>query len=237
MSVGLLLEALLLEPVLTIFRHILSFWQGHTPTLGLSLVAFSLTINVLLAPIYGEMEQYEAAQSKRHAKIHREVERIRKHFRGRERHFYVRTIYRHYNYSPALAVVGSGSLLLQVVVFYTAYRFLRDQPGFAEAAFGSIPSLGAPDGLLWGFNLLPLLMTAANIASAYLRSSERRQRLQATALAAAFLVLLYSSPSAMLVYWTTNNFVSLFRSLWRRTGQHVWPDAWRARFAQLAHLD
>jgi membrane protein insertase Oxa1/YidC/SpoIIIJ len=235
-SVGLLLETLLLEPVLAIFRHILSFWQGHTPTLGLSLVAFSLTINLLLAPIYGEMERHEAAQSERRAKIHREVERMRKHFRGRERHFYVRTIYRHYNYSPALAVVGSGSLLLQILVFFTAYRFLRDQPGFA-VSFGSIPSLAAPDGLLWGINLLPLLMTAANIASAFLHSNERRQRLQATALAVLFLVLLYSSPSAMLVYWTTNNLVSLFRNLGRRTGQHLWPSTWRARFARLAELD
>jgi membrane protein insertase Oxa1/YidC/SpoIIIJ len=235
--VGLLLETLLLEPVLTIFRHIFSFWKGHTPSLGLALIAFSLSINFLLAPIYGEMERSEAAQSERRAKLHREVERMRKHFRGRERYFYIQTIYRHYNYSPALAIVGSGSLLLQILVFFTAYRYLRDQPQFAGVAFGSISSLGEPDGLLWGFNLLPLLMTAANIAAAFLRSNERRQRLQATALAVVFLGLLYSSPSALLVYWTTNNFVSLFRSLGRRTGQHVWPNAWRAQFARLAELD
>jgi membrane protein insertase Oxa1/YidC/SpoIIIJ len=236
-SVGLLFETLLLEPVLTIFRHVLAFWRDHTPTLGLSLIAFSLTINLLLAPIYGEMERQEAAQAARRANIRREVERMRKHFRGRERYFYIRTIYRHYNYSPAVALLGSGSLLLQILVFYTAYRFLRHQPQFAGVAFGSIPSLGEPDGLLWGFNLLPLLMTAANIAAAFLRSDERRQRLQSIALAALFLALLYSSPSALLVYWTTNNFVSLFRSLWRRTGSHVLPNAWRAQFTRLAELD
>jgi membrane protein insertase Oxa1/YidC/SpoIIIJ len=236
-SVALLFQTLLLEPVLAIFRGIFSFWRDHTPTLGLTLIAFSLTINFLLAPIYGQMERYEASQTARRATIQREVARMRKHFRGRERYFYIQTIYRHYNYSPALALLGSGSLLLQILVFYTAYRFLRDQPQFAGVAFGSIPSLGDPDGLLWGFNLLPVLMTVANIASAFLHSDERRQRLQATALAAAFLVLLYSSPSALLVYWTTNNFVSLFRSLGRRTGKHVWPNAWRTRFAHLAELD
>lgn len=237
MPVGLLLEALLLEPVLTIFRHIFSFWQNHTPTLGLTLVAFSLTTNLILAPIYGEMERHEAAQAERRAKIHREVERMRKHFSGRERYFYIRAIYRHYNYSPARALLGSRSLLLQILVFYTAYRFLRDQPRFAGVAFGIIPSLGEPDGLLWGINLLPLLMTAANIAAAFLRSNERRQRLQASSLAALFLVLLYSSPAALLVYWTTNNFVSLLRSLGRHAGEHWWPEAWRTRLAHLAELD
>lgn len=237
MPLSLVLETVLLDPVLTIFRHIFSFWQGHAPDLGLALVAFSLTINLLLAPIYGEMERYEASQSERRTKIQREVERIRKHFRGRERYFYIRTIYRHYKYSPAVAMLGSGSLLLQICVFYTAYRYLRDQPQFAGVAFGSIPSLAEPDRLLWGVNLLPMLMTAANIASAFLRSNERRQRIQASALAAMFLVLLYSSPAAMLVYWTTNNFVSLVRSLARRTGRQVWPSAWRAGFARLAELD
>src|SRR5690606_39467197 len=104
-------------------------------------------------------------------------------------------------------------------------------------AFGSIPTLSEPDGLLWGFNLLPLLMTAANAASAFLRSNDRRQRLQAAVLAALFLALLYSSPSALLVYWTTNNFVSLIRNLGRHTGRHVWPKRWHARFTRIAELD
>ncbi|HVZ34143.1 MAG TPA: YidC/Oxa1 family membrane protein insertase [Polyangiaceae bacterium] len=237
MSLALLFETLLLEPVLAIFRAIFSFWQNHTPTLGLSLIAFSLSINFLLAPIYGEMERREAAQSERRSKIQREVERMRKHFRGRERYFYIQTIYRHYHYSPALALLGSGSLLLQILLFYTAYRFLRDEPQFTGVAFGSIPSLSEPDHLLWGLNLLPVLMTAANVASAFLHSNERRQRLQASALAGVFLVLLYSSPSALLVYWTTNNVVSLFRNLARRMGQHVVPNAWHSRWVSLSELD
>lgn len=237
MFVELLFESLLLEPALTIFHCILTFWQRHTPALGLALIGFSLTINLLLAPIYAEMERREAAQSKRRAMVKGEVERMRRHFRGRERYFYIQTIYRHHNYSPALALVGSGTLLLQILVFFTAYRYLRDQPLFTGVSFGGIPSLAEPDGLLWGFNLLPLLMTAANIASAFLHSDERRQRLQATLLAFLFLLLLYSSPSALLVYWTTNNFVSLLRNLWRRTGAHVFSNAWCARFALIAELE
>lgn len=237
MFVELVFESLLLEPALAIFRCILEFWRAHMPSLGLALIGFSLTINLLLAPIYGEMERHEAARSKRRAVVQGEVERMRRHFRGRERYFYIQTIYRHHKYSPALALVGSGTLLLQILVFFTAYRYLRDQPQFAGVSFGGIPSLAEPDGLLWGINLLPLLMTAANIASAFLHSDDRRQRLQATLLALLFLLLLYSSPAALLVYWTTNNFVSLLRNLWRRTGVHAFSNAWRARFALLAELE
>lgn len=237
MSVGIVFETLLLQPVLTIFKNVFAFWKDVTPTLGLALVAFSLTINFLLAPIYREMERSEAVQAKRSVKIRSEVDRMRKHFKGRERYFYIQTIYRHHKYSPARAIVGSGSLLLQIAVFYSAYRFLQNQRQFAGAAFGSISSLGAPDGLLWGINLLPFLMTAANVASAFLYSNERRQRLQATALAGIFLVLLYSSPSALLVYWTTNNLVSLLRNLIHRIGGRLCPAALRARFLGIAQLD
>jgi membrane protein insertase Oxa1/YidC/SpoIIIJ len=235
--VGLLLETLLLAPLLTVFEVVFQFWKQCTPTLGFALIAFSLTINLILAPIYAEMERAQAAQSARRSKIRGEVERMRKHFRGRERYFYIRTVYRHYNHSPALALVGSGSLLLQMLVFFTAYRYLRDHPQLEGVAFGGIPSLSEPDGLIWGFNALPVLMTAANIASALLHGSERSQRIQACLLAALFLVLLYDSPAGLLVYWTTNNVVSLLRNLGRPLWERAWPSNWRARFSRLADLE
>jgi membrane protein insertase Oxa1/YidC/SpoIIIJ len=235
MFVGQLLAALLLEPLLTIFQHVFLFWKDRSPTLGLALIAFSLTINLILAPIYGEMERSEAGKLVLRSKVRREVERMRKHFRGRERYFYIRTVYRHYKYSPLLAVLGSGSLVLQMLVFFTAYRYLRDQPQLVGVAFGSIPSLSEPDGLIWGINLLPFIMTGTNIAAVLVY--RQGQKLQGFVLAAVFLVLLYDSPAGLLVYWTTNNAISFLRNVGRRIWQRASLPGWCARFSGLAELE
>lgn len=237
MSIVAFVEALLLEPLVAILRNAFGYWLVRAPTPGVALIAFSLIINLVLVPVYREMERAEAAQSERWSKMRAEVARMRKYFRGRERYFYIRTVHRHYRYSPALAVVGSGSIILQMVVFFAAYRYLSSQPELIGVPFGSIRSLSEPDGLLWGLNLLPLVMTALNVAAAFLRSAERRQRIQACLLAAVFLVLLYGSPAGLLVYWTTNNAVALLRIIGKRLWERASPVLWRTWLTQLARLE
>lgn len=228
---------MLLQPLVAILGWVFQFWLLYGPTPGFALIAFSLTINLVLAPIYAEMERGAAAQSKRWAKMRAEVERMRKHFHGRERYFYIRTVHRHYQYSPVLAVVGSGSLVLQMAVFFAAYRYLSTQPELVGVSFGNIVSLSEPDSLLWGFNVLPMAMTTLNVGAAFLRSRERRQRIQACVLAAAFLVLLYHSPAGLLLYWTTNNAVSLLRALAGRWWRDVSPARLQSYVSQLARLE
>lgn len=232
----MMLETLLLQPLVAILQRVFSFWLFCSPTPGVALIAFSLTINLALAPIYAEMERVEAAQSKRWSAMRAEVTRMRNHFRGRERYFYIRTVHRHYRYSPALAVVGSGSLVLQMAVFFAAYRCLTSQPQLADVGFGAIRSLSEPDGLLGGLHLLPLMMTTFNVAAAFLRSGERRQRVQASLLAAVFLILLYDSAAGLLLYWTTNNAVSLVRALAARWWGRVSPGRWQI-LSHLARLE
>jgi membrane protein insertase Oxa1/YidC/SpoIIIJ len=104
------------------------------------------------------------------------------------------------------------------VVFLTVFRYLSGLEEVAGQGFGPIADLSRPDGLLGGVHLLPLLMTAINAASAYYYVDDRNKRLQAWALAVVFLVLLYRSPAALVLYWTTNNLFSLVRNLAGRQG-------------------
>lgn len=214
-----LLDTVFFQPLMQIYAAIFAALPSGLPV-GLRLVAFGVIVNLLLLPIYNQMERNSRRLRDLRVRVDRDVERMRRHFRGRERYFYVRAVHRQYGYHPISALFSSADLFIQILIFATVYRFLSGLGALRGAPFGPIADLGLPDGLLGGLNLLPFLMTAINAASVFAYVEERNKRLQALGLAALFLVLLYSSPAGLVLYWTTNNLFSLLRNL---IGRHLPP--------------
>lgn len=213
---------LFLAPLMLIYSFVYQLpegWIGRNA--GVQVIVFSVLLNLLLMPLYAQMEQRSAAKRAIRQQVASETARMKRYFRGRERYFYIRAVYRNHRYHPISELLGSADLLVQIVVFATVYHYLSGLDAVVGQAFGPIVDLSRPDGLLGGIHLLPLLMTAINAASVYYYVEERGKRVQAWALAVAFLVLLYQSPAALVLYWTANNLFSLFRNLLRKLERGV----------------
>lgn len=234
MSLVAILKAMSIDPIEKIYAELFLGIYGALPDLGGTIVLFSLVLNLLLLPVYYQMERAGRAGREIRARVQEEVDRMRRHFRGRERYFYIRAVHRQFGYRPISAVFSAGDLYVQILVFATVYRFLLGLPFLSGASFAGIPDLSRPDGLLFGWNLLPLLMTLANVASAVAYHGSRATRLQSFALAVLFLVLLYRSPSGIVLYWTCNNVFSLVRNVIERTLVPKLPVSIRRRLGKLA---
>ncbi len=213
-----ILEILFLQPLLSIYSYVFEGCLGWIDP-GPRLVAFALLINLVLMPVYAQMEARSGGIRARRAAVAADVERMKRHFSGRELYFYVRGVHRQHGYRPIAELLASGDLLLQVAVFATVYAYLSGADVVSGEAFGPIRDLGKPDGLLWGVNAMPFVMTAVNAAAVAAYGGDRSRRLQAIALGLLFLVLLYASPSGLVVYWTANTAFSLARSLASRRGR------------------
>lgn len=213
MSLALFLDNLFIQPLMVIYTHLLLKALGLEFGPGWALVAFSLILNLAISPIYYQMERVGRATARSREAMDKEITRIKAHYRGRERYFYIRTIHRQFGYRPISAILASGDLFLQMLVFASVYRFLSSQTVFVGAEFLAIRDLSRPDRLLGGLNLLPLLMTVVNILSVRVHTGEASTRRTANLLALLFLVLLYRSPAALALYWTCNNTFSLVRNL------------------------
>jgi membrane protein insertase Oxa1/YidC/SpoIIIJ len=229
------LDNLLLQPLMAIYAAIFESLPGSMGP-GYRLIVFSLVINLLLLPVYYQMERNSRRIRAVRDDVARDVERMRRHFRGRERFFYVRAVHRQHRYHPLSALLGSFDLFLQILIFATVYRFLSGLEALQGQPFWVIPDLGRPDALLGGINLLPLLMTGINVASVFVYADDPRHRLQALLLAGLFLVLLYGSPSGLVLYWTANNLFSLLRNVFERRLLPRLPASRRRPFAALANL-
>lgn len=224
MSLTALPDLLVTGPLEVLYGGLFDTLAEDLGSPGLGILAFSLVLNAVVLPLYIQMERAGREAKARRAEMDKEIDRIKRHFKGRERYFYVTTIHRHYGYRPISVVFGSLDLYLQVFLFVTVYHWLAGVETIRGVAFAGIPDLAQPDGLLAGVNLLPLLMTAANVASAAAYSADRTRLRNAVLLALLFLVLLYSAPSALVLYWTMNNVVSLLRNLVARALERRHPD-------------
>lgn len=233
MSVTDLLALLFVQPLLLVYGEVFGAIQSVVPDAGWDVVAFSGVLNLCLLPVYYQMERAGREGAVDRAALEVEVARMKRHYRGRERYFYVRTVHRVFHHRPISAVFRSADLFLQILVFATVYRFLSANGSLRGASFLGIGDLARPDGLLGGVNVLPIAMTLLNVGSALLYGSDKAKRRNAFLLAAVFLALLYRSPAGLVLYWTSNNLFSLVRNLVERKLAPRLPAEVRRAWARL----
>ncbi len=186
---------------------------------GAAVIPLSLCFNFLLLPLYNRADAIQKAEREREQLMFPGVDHINRVFNGDERYMMLQAYYRLHSYKPVYALRSSLPLLLEIPFFVAAFHFLSNLADFHDTPFGPLTNLAAPDGLLklggLSLNLLPILMTAVNIVSSriYAKDLSRKDKLQLYGMALIFLVLLYTSPSGLVFYWTLNNVFSLFKNI------------------------
>ena len=186
---------------------------------GLAVIGVSLAISVMTFPLYYRADQVQQKERDIQKKLAAGIKRIKETFKGDERFMILQAFYRENKYSPLSALNGSISLILEIPFFIAAYHFLSHLEVLQNASFGFIENLGAPDALIttkfFTINILPILMTTINCISSaiYLKGFPLKSKIQVYGMALIFLVLLYNSPSGLVIYWTCNNIFSLAKNI------------------------
>ena len=218
MHFGDMLSTLLIGPLKLLFEVIFSM-VNRLNNPGLSIVALSLAMNLLVLPLYRRADAIQDEARETEERLSHWVKHIRRTFHGDQRFMILQTYYRQNHYSPMNALRGALPLVLEVPFFIAAYQFLSNLEILQNRPFGPIANLGAPDAMVTLFglsiNVLPILMTVINLISSaiYTKGAPLKSRIQLYVMALIFLVLLYDSPSGLTMYWTLNNLFSLVKNL------------------------
>lgn len=219
MSLGSILYQLFLSPLTLIFEAVFSAAFYILRNAGAAIFPLSLVVNLLLLPFYNRADAIQAQERKREKAMEPTVTHIKKTFKGDERFMMLQTYYRENDYKPIYAVRSSIALVLEIPFFIAAYNFLSNLPDLQGARFGILSDLSQPDRLITvgGFviNVLPVLMTLINIISSeiYTKGMKFKDKITLHGMALIFLVLLYNSPSGLVLYWTLNNVFSLLKNI------------------------
>lgn len=209
----------IIRPLELIYEFIFSVSYRVSGNAVFSIVILSITVGLLSLPLYNRADELSRRTAYIEKKLKPGKDRIKKAFKGDEQVLLLQAYYKENHYHPLMIMRSSFSLLLQIPFFIAAYRMLSAALVLQGTSFGPIEDLGAPDGMIRmgsiAVNLLPVLMTAINIISGTVYSKDMglRAKLQLYITALVFLVLLYNSPSGLVLYWTLNNVFSLLKNI------------------------
>ncbi|MCR5275709.1 MAG: membrane protein insertase YidC [Clostridiales bacterium] len=219
MSIGSILYQLLLSPLTLILEAVFAAAFYVLGSCGAAIFPLSLVVNLLLLPFYNRADAIQAEERDREKKMEPFVSHIKKSFKGDERYMMLQAFYKENNYKPIYALRSSIALILEVPFFIAAYNFLSNLPALRGTGFLFLKDLGQPDALFkisgFSINVLPILMTLINVVSSeiYTKGLKFKDKITLHGMALIFLVLLYNSPSGLVLYWTLNNVFSLIKNI------------------------
>ena len=197
-----------------------SIFKGN---IGIALAGLSFAVSFLCLPMYAKADKIQQIERSIEKKLAPKIASIKKCFSGDERYFTLSMYYRENNYHPLYSLRSSLSLIIQIPFFIAAYSFISKLDIIIGKSFLFLTDLSKPDNLFvfsgLTINILPILMTVINLSAAIIYGDNllKKEKVQLYLTPFVFLVLLYNTPSALVLYWTMNNIFSLFKVIILKT--------------------
>lgn len=224
-----MLFSIIIEPIEMIVSWVFLFFLNKFPFMGClgAIFGVSLVINFLALPLYNVADRLQEKERLISKKLEYRVKRIKKGFKGDEQFMMLSEYYRQNDYHPLYVLRSSLSILIEIPFFIAAYQYLSHLEVLKSDSFWFLTSFGEPDRLftfpLWGLtitiNILPIIMTVINFISGYIYTKEStlRDKIQLYVMGLFFLIILYNSPSGLVLYWILNNIFSLCKTIALKT--------------------
>jgi len=217
-----ILYNIIIFPIIQIIEISFTIAQKLFRETGVTIIFISVVVSALCLPLYIVAEKWQRIERDTVKKLKPKVDEIKKIFKGDEQYMILSAYYRQNHYHPIYALRSSFGVLIQIPFFIAAFYYLSNLELLHGVSFLFIKDLSSQDALISignaQFNILPFIMTLITCISGfiYLKELPVKDKFQVYAIAAVFLILLYNSPSALVLYWTMNNIFSLLKNIYFR---------------------
>src|SRR5574344_1861462 len=213
------LYTVIIYPLIEIIEFSFMLFYDVFKIPGIAVIGVSLAVSFLCLPLYIVAERWQQVQRDTEKALDPGIKRIKSCFKGDEQYMVLSAFYKEHKYNPIMALSSSFGLLIQIPFFIAAYIFLSTLPNLRGQSFLFIHDMGSQDALFhigsFPVNVLPIAMTLINIVAGaiYTKGFKLKDKLQIYGMALVFLVILYTSPSGLVLYWTMNNVFSLVKNI------------------------
>ncbi|MGL4561565.1 MAG: YidC/Oxa1 family membrane protein insertase [Brevinema sp.] len=210
-----ILYYIVIFPFEIVFRTILTLSLNFVDPFW-SLPILSICLTILSTPLFAWAGKIEAKEKTLKSQVNYEMYEIKNQYSGEALFHKTEEIYMKFHYNPLLAFRESMTLFVLIPLFAAAYAVLNNNQIFTGSSGFGISDLAKPDALLFGINILPFVMTAMNLLAIWIEHFPKplfhKDNIKLLILSIVFLVWLYHSSSALLIYWTCNNLFYLTRT-------------------------
>jgi len=214
-----ILYTVIITPIVQIIEFVYVFFFKVFKNAAFSVLGVSLTVSFLSLPLYIMAERWQIIERDTIKRLKPAVNKIKSVFSGDEQFMILSTFYRQNHYHPLYSLRSSIGLIVQIPFFIAAYAYLSNLEVLHGVSLFYIKDISLPDSLFHigkiPVNILPIAMTLINCVAGviYTQGLSARDKIQVYGMAILFLILLYNSPAALVIYWTLNNIFSLVKNI------------------------
>ena len=192
---------------------VLNFFNSLVPNYGIAIILLTILVRLIFWPLTHK----STVGMKKMQELQPKMKEIQAKFKDNPQRLQQETwaLYRDNKVNPMSSCLP---MLVQIPVFIALFNVLRSAVELRYASFLWISDLSEPEALFasWfpfgGLNLLPILMAATTaLQSAFTPSTGDRsqQRMMMVFMPLMMLVMFYSFPSALSLYWFLSNVFSI----------------------------
>ena len=191
----------------------LSFFNDYLPGYGIAIILLTLLVRVLFWPLTHK----STVGMKKMQELQPKLKAIQAQFKDNPQRLQQETwaLYRNEKVNPMSSCLP---MLIQIPVFIALFNVLRSAVELRYAPFLWIADLSEPEGLFasWfpfgGLNILPIFMAATMALQSALTPStgdKAQQKMMIVFMPIMMLFMFYSFPSALSLYWTVSQILSI----------------------------
>lgn len=190
---------------------LLNLFHGWFGNWGVAIICMTIVVRALIWPLH--KKSYMAM--KRMSLVQPEMAKLKEKYPDdpQKVNMEMMKLYQKYGINPAS---GCVPMLIQIPIFFAFYRVLQYSAELRGQPFCLwMTDLSLPDtvGHLFGIpiNILPLIMAVTMIVQMRMtpQAGERSQRIIMNLMPLMFFLFCYNFASALALYWTTQNLISI----------------------------
>jgi YidC/Oxa1 family membrane protein insertase len=203
------------------------------PQWGLAVMVLSAMVGILMRPLSKIADRLQDQVHEIDGRLAPTLATIKKEYKGAEQSEKILAMYKEEKVHPLYSLKSLAGVFVVIPVFIGAFDMLAENIHLSGESFLWIADLSHPDAFMQlpfvlpffgGYlNLLPFIMTGFSYVASKMHShpamdvaQQRKHSRNLVLMSLAFLVLFYTFPAGMVLYWTTNNLISAIKALWKR---------------------
>ena len=204
-------------PIIFSMKLVLELGYSIFSSYGLAIVFLSIVVSILTYPISAWASRIQARNNELANRMAPKIAAAKSEFRGEKQFLEIEKIYMEHNYHPIHAMKSVLGIAPQIPFLLSALFLLWSYPALQQQPFLFLNDLSQPDALLklpegskyQTINVLPLAMVAiAFFDSLFKADMNVSAKIKSNVINLVLFVLVYPLPSAVLLYWTSNNAIS-----------------------------
>lgn len=196
---------------------ILNFFYGLIPNYGVAIILLTFLVRIVFWPLTHK----STVSMKKMQAIQPALKRVQAEFKGNPQKIQAETmkLYREHHVNP---MAGCLPMLVQIPIFIALFTVLRSAVELRFQGFLWISDLSQPENLFAGvfpvaINILPILTSMTMALQTHLTpgtGDPAQKKMMTWMMPIMMLFMFYSMDSALCLYWTVSQVLSIVQMLW-----------------------